>query len=61
MSTDPDPADQATLGGHGDAVDMAAKVPTLSGFLVALAAGAFVWIWHRLSVRSRAARDSCSR
>jgi hypothetical protein len=57
MSTDPDPADQAALGGYGDAVDMAAKVPTLSGFLVALAAGTFLWLWLRLSVRRHPRAD----
>jgi hypothetical protein len=57
MRTDPDPADQADLPSYGDAVDMAAKVPTLSGFLVARAAGTFVWLWHRLSVRRHPRAD----
>ena len=52
MSTDADLADsEAALRGYGDAVDMAAKVPTLSGFLVALAAGTFVWAWRQLRLR----------
>jgi hypothetical protein len=44
----------AALGGYGDAVDMAAKVPTLTGVLVALAAASFVWAWQKLRRRRRA-------
>jgi hypothetical protein len=55
MSTDQNEADtNAVLGGYGDAVDMAAKAPTLTGVLVALVAGSFVWAWQRLRRRSRA-------
>jgi hypothetical protein len=46
----------ADLGGYGDAVDMAVKVPTLSGFVVALVAGTLIWAWHQFRQR-RAATD----
>jgi hypothetical protein len=45
--------DGAALGGYGDALDMAGKVPTLTGVLVALAAAGLVWMWQRLSRRRR--------
>lgn len=48
----PDEADTtAALGGYGDAVDMAAKVPTLAGVICALAACTLVWAWRRLRSR----------
>jgi hypothetical protein len=38
----------AALGSYGDAVDMAAKVPTLAGVVVALAAVTMIWVWRKL-------------
>src|SRR4029453_18949708 len=37
-------ATRARLGAYGDVVDMAVKVPTLSGVLVALPAGTLFWL-----------------
>jgi hypothetical protein len=37
----------ANLGAYGDVLDMAVKVPTVSGVLVALAVGTFVWVWNQ--------------
>jgi hypothetical protein len=52
VGTDNDEAAiRARLGAYGDVVDMAVKVPTLSGVLVALAAGTFVWLWHHFGRR----------
>jgi hypothetical protein len=53
VGTDNDEAaTRARLGAYGDVVDMAVKVPTLSGVLVALAAGTFVWVWHHIGRRT---------
>jgi hypothetical protein len=38
---------EAGLGEYGDAVDMAIKVPTLSGVLVTLFVAALVWAWRK--------------
>jgi hypothetical protein len=38
---------EAGLGEYGDAVDMAIKVPTLAGVIVALFVVAIVWAWRR--------------
>jgi hypothetical protein len=46
--------DELALGSYGDAVDMAVKVPTLTGFLVALAAATFVWAWRQLRAKRAA-------
>jgi hypothetical protein len=49
MKADHNEADSPTrFGAYGDVVDMAVKVPTLSGFLVAVAVGTFIWATHRL-------------
>ena len=42
----------AAVAGYGSAVDMAVKVPTLSGALFALAAGTLVWAWRQLRRRA---------
>jgi hypothetical protein len=35
------------LGEYGDAVDLAVKVPTLTGVIVALVIAALVWAWRK--------------
>jgi hypothetical protein len=55
MSPDQDEVDtEAALGSYGDAVDMAAKIPTLGGVALALVVGGFVWAWQRLRRHRRA-------
>jgi len=52
VGTDNDEAaTRARLGAYGDVVDMAVKVPTLSGVQVALAAGTLVWMWDHFQRR----------
>jgi hypothetical protein len=48
-----EPNDEAALRDYGDAVDLAVKVPTLTGVVVALVAASFVWAWQRLRRRRR--------
>jgi CRISPR/Cas system-associated exonuclease Cas4 (RecB family) len=51
MATRDEADSNVALAGYGSALDMAVKVPTLSGALVALAAGTFVWVWLQLRRR----------
>jgi hypothetical protein len=51
MGTSDEADTNAALGGYGDAVDVAVKVPTLTGAIVALAAGTLVWAWRWLRSR----------
>jgi hypothetical protein len=51
MAAERDEIDASALGSYGDAVDMAVKVPTLTGVLIALAAATLVWSWRTLRQR----------
>jgi hypothetical protein len=46
--------DEIALGGYGDAVDLAVKVPTLPGIIVALISATVVFAWRQLRRRLRA-------
>jgi hypothetical protein len=48
MGTRDEADSNAALAGYGSAIDMAVKVPTLSGALFALATGTHVWAWRQL-------------
>ena len=55
FSMDGGPVDheaEAALGSYGDAVDMAVKVPTLSGVLVAFVLVSAAWAWRHLRGRA---------
>jgi hypothetical protein len=43
--TDVAPSASEGLGAYGDAVDLAARVPTLMGVVLATIAAAFVSVW----------------
>jgi hypothetical protein len=43
--------DEAALAGFGDALDLAARVPTLTGAVLALIGAGLVWGWQRLRRR----------
>jgi hypothetical protein len=45
------PEDDEGLSAYGDAFDVAARVPTLTGVAIALIAAGIVWVWRRLFIR----------
>jgi hypothetical protein len=51
MATRDETDSNAAIAGYGSAIDMAVKIPTLSGALFALAAGTLVWAWRQLRRR----------
>jgi hypothetical protein len=50
----PGDSDESELAAYGQAVDVAAHVPTLSGAIAAVAVAGVVWVWRQLR-RGRAA------
>jgi hypothetical protein len=44
----PGDSDESELAAYGQAVDVAAHVPTLSGAIAAVAVVAVVWVWRQL-------------
>jgi hypothetical protein len=51
MATRDETDSNTAVAGYGSAIDMAVKIPTLSGALFALAAGTLVWAWRQLRRR----------
>jgi hypothetical protein len=51
MATRDEADNNAAVAGYGSAIDMAVKVPTLSGAFFALAAGSLVWAWRQVRRR----------
>jgi hypothetical protein len=51
MATRDETDSNDAVAGYGSAIDMAVKIPTLSGALFALTAGTLVWAWRQLRRR----------